>query len=290
MATGRRINLKDKKGNIIYPNIHNLITIDSATGSFDAPKLTQNGVEVMTKEDKSEIDAQIAKIYPVGAVYINVSGTNPSTLLGGTWEQFGQGRTLVGVNTDDTDFKTPLLTGGAKTVTLATTQIPSHNHGFTGSAHTHSFSATSGNNSVGHTHSVPAHAHGLNNHTHWFGVTSGGQSQGHTHWVAQTTGTVSADHTHSGTTSENGAHTHSIRWKAYSGLSASSGGYVLLRRNSTDDAYDGTDGNSANPNTAPDASGSAGRYGICPGCGLHSRHLPGTAVCHRPELYRSGDL
>ena len=55
MATGRRINLKDKKGNIVYPNIHNLITIDSETGAFDAPKLLQNGVEVMTKNDKSEI-------------------------------------------------------------------------------------------------------------------------------------------------------------------------------------------------------------------------------------------
>jgi len=241
----RRINLTDKKGNIVYPNIHNLISINAATGAFNAPKLLQNGVEVMTKNDKSEIDAQIAKIYPVGAVYINVDGTNPGTLIGGTWEQFGQGRTLIGVNTDDADFETPLLTGGAKTITLATTQIPAHNHGFTGASHTHSFSATSGNNSVGHTHSVGAHSHGLNNHTHWFGVTSGKQSAGHTHWVAQTTGNVSADHVHSGTTSSNGAHEHSIRYKGFSGMNQSTGGYMVLRRNDSADGYDGTDSNAA---------------------------------------------
>ena len=241
----RRINLKDKKGNIIYPNIHNLISINSATGAFDAPKLLQNGVEVMTKDDAAEIDIRIARIYPVGAVYINVDGTNPGTLLGGTWEKFGQGRTLVGVNSEDTDFATAKKTGGAKTVTLATTEIPSHNHGFTGSAHSHSFSATSGNNSVGHTHSVGAHAHGLNGHTHWFEATSGNQSAGHTHWVESWTGNVSADHSHSGTTSSNGAHEHGIKWKAYSGLTASSGGYVLLRRNESGDATDGTDSNAA---------------------------------------------
>ena len=39
------------------------------------------------------------KIYPVGAVYITYNNINPSTFLGGTWEQFGQGRTLIGEGT-----------------------------------------------------------------------------------------------------------------------------------------------------------------------------------------------
>ncbi len=67
-------------------------------------------------------------VFPVGAVYISATNTNPSTFLGGTWVSFGAGQTLVGVNTSDTDFNTVLKTGGAKTVTLTTTQIPSHNH------------------------------------------------------------------------------------------------------------------------------------------------------------------
>lgn len=39
------------------------------------------------------------KIFPVGAVYITYDKKNPGTFLGGTWEQFGQGRTLVGEGT-----------------------------------------------------------------------------------------------------------------------------------------------------------------------------------------------
>jgi hypothetical protein len=65
-------------------------------------------------------------IYPVGAVYVSVVNTNPSTFLGGTWASFGAGQTLVGVNTADTDFSTVLKTGGAKTVTLGMNQIPVH--------------------------------------------------------------------------------------------------------------------------------------------------------------------
>lgn len=54
-------------------------------------------------------------IYPVGSVYTSVISTNPSSFIGGTWVQFGQGRTLVGVNTSDGDFNTVEKTGGKKT-------------------------------------------------------------------------------------------------------------------------------------------------------------------------------
>lgn len=67
-------------------------------------------------------------MFPVGSVYITATNTNPQTFLGGTWIQFGQGRTLVGVNTSDTDFKSALKTGGSKTVTLTPEQMPAHTH------------------------------------------------------------------------------------------------------------------------------------------------------------------
>ena len=41
----------------------------------------------------------LSKIYPVGSVYITYNNVNPGTFLGGTWERFGQGRTLVGEGT-----------------------------------------------------------------------------------------------------------------------------------------------------------------------------------------------
>ena len=68
------------------------------------------------------------KIYPVGSIYISVNSTNPGDFLGGTWVEFGQGKTLVGVNTSETEFNTVEKTGGEKTHKLAISEMPSHNH------------------------------------------------------------------------------------------------------------------------------------------------------------------
>lgn len=67
-------------------------------------------------------------VYPVGAVYISVVDTDPGTLFGGTWEAFGTGRTLVGVDTGQSEFDTVEETGGAKTHTLTTAEMPVHSH------------------------------------------------------------------------------------------------------------------------------------------------------------------
>ena len=68
------------------------------------------------------------KIYPVGSIYISVNSTNPGNFLGGTWAEFGQGKTLVGVNASETEFNTVEKTGGEKTHKLTTSEMPSHNH------------------------------------------------------------------------------------------------------------------------------------------------------------------
>lgn len=67
--------------------------------------------------------------HPVGSLEINTSGINPSEYLGGGWESFGSGRTLVGVDSSDSDFDTAEETGGEKTHTLTTNEIPAHTHG-----------------------------------------------------------------------------------------------------------------------------------------------------------------
>jgi hypothetical protein len=67
-------------------------------------------------------------VYPVGSVYISVSSTNPSSLFGGTWVAFASGKTLIGVDANQAEFDTVEETGGAKTKTLNTTEIPSHSH------------------------------------------------------------------------------------------------------------------------------------------------------------------
>jgi hypothetical protein len=86
-------------------------------------------------------------VYPVGSVYISVVSTNPATLLGvGTWAAFATGRTLVGIDAGQTEFDTVEETGGAKTHTLTSSEMPSHTHTITDPGHTHTqtTSATDG--------------------------------------------------------------------------------------------------------------------------------------------------
>ena len=75
----------------------------------------------------------LKKIYPVGSIYENANvETNPVTLLGfGEWEAFGEGKVLVGIDTNenpDEDFATAEKTGGDKTHTLTKPELPSHSH------------------------------------------------------------------------------------------------------------------------------------------------------------------
>ncbi len=66
--------------------------------------------------------------YPVGSIYLSVNNTDPSKWFGGTWNLIAQGRTLVGVDTNDTDFNTVKKIGGEKKHVLTITETPKHNH------------------------------------------------------------------------------------------------------------------------------------------------------------------
>jgi hypothetical protein len=78
----------------------------------------------------------LAAAYPVGSIYMNATNSsNPATLLGfGTWVAFGAGRVPVGIDSGDTDFDTAEETGGAKTHTLTTSEIPAHTHTYSESS------------------------------------------------------------------------------------------------------------------------------------------------------------
>lgn len=77
--------------------------------------------------------AIMSAVYPVGSIYINASNSsNPNTLLGfGTWEAWGVGRAIVGIDTGQTEFDSGGKTGGVKAVTLTVNEIPAHNHRIT---------------------------------------------------------------------------------------------------------------------------------------------------------------
>ena len=91
---------------------------------------TFSGANVTFAGTVSDSNGNIASAaYPVGAVFIAVVATNPSSLLGfGSWSAFGTGRMLIGVDSGDSDFDAAEETGGGKTHTLSTGNLPSHNH------------------------------------------------------------------------------------------------------------------------------------------------------------------
>lgn len=88
--------------------------------------------EELTSLITTTIGNTINSIYPIGSVYISTTETNPGTYLKGTWEQFGQGRTLIGVgtgydgtNTHEFEVNTK---GGEYKHKLTVDEMPSHGH------------------------------------------------------------------------------------------------------------------------------------------------------------------
>ena len=102
------------------------VTVDANKDVTAIRNLTMTGTLTVGGNTAATLQA----VYPVGSIYINAAvATNPATLLGfGTWAAFGAGRVMVGLDSTDTDFDAAEETGGAKTVTLTTSQIPSHTH------------------------------------------------------------------------------------------------------------------------------------------------------------------
>lgn len=134
------------------------------------------------KAPSSSAGITLADVYPVGSIYISVVSTNPGTLFGiGTWTAFGTGRTLIGIDSGDTDFDTVEETGGAKTKALsahAGTAVADH------AAHTHSVTSNvTIADHASHTHTytdVPNHTHPHNMQGGTTGATTGTNVMGST--------------------------------------------------------------------------------------------------------------
>ena len=127
----------------------------------------QDAIDGTCTKFSKQIDTFLDKVYPVGSVYISTTLDTPAkvkTALGGTWEVYGKGQTLVGVDTSQNEFKTVNTAGGSKTTsytpngtvgntTLTADQIPSHTHTI---SHTHTTPATNISSSGAHTHTTTA--------------------------------------------------------------------------------------------------------------------------------------
>lgn len=120
-----------EKENAINVNI-NAVSDDLATFKTETDTKFTATKQELTALINTTIDNTINSIYPVGSVYTTLTNTNPGTFLKGTWEQFAQGRTLVGEGTgnDGTNSQTfeANSTGGEYKHKLTVDEMPSHTH------------------------------------------------------------------------------------------------------------------------------------------------------------------
>ena len=149
--------------------------------------IRSNNEIIQIGTSKEEI---IDSAFPVKSIFITTNSANPGTYLGGIWEAFGTGKTLIAVDTSNTNFNTVEKTGGQTDLnlahthstsghTLTTSEIPSHSHSMT---HTHSDTFSCASNS---------HSHGMSHkHSDSFSCASGGS---HTHDVRYKTSDLSLD-------------------------------------------------------------------------------------------------
>lgn len=134
-----------------------------AEGEYATNEALKNAIEELKKyvDQQSPGCVTLDSVYPIGSVYISANGANPNAIIGGTWEEFATGRTLIGYDPSDDDLTETGMTGGEKTHVLTVEEMPSHNHSAsTGGAgkHTHT---------VGYRKRQDAYGKGTMDAMHW---------------------------------------------------------------------------------------------------------------------------
>ena len=194
--------------------------------------------------------------YPVGSIYWSSNNTNPGTLFGGTWTQIKDKFILAAG-----DSYTNGATGGAATVTLTVSNMPSHSHSFTPSGTVSS-----------HTHTGPSHTHSftpsgtVSKHSHSF--TPSGTVSSSFSGTAGTVNVTGGNHTHTVYHDETQGNEQCL--KAYNGYSkyySQKIGYsgdlsmsgTFTPSGTVSSSFSGTAGTTGD--TAPSFSGTAGNTG-----------------------------
>lgn len=186
---------------------------------FDAWfKLTDEKLQYLYEQ----LQNTASKVYPVGSVYLSFNSADPSTLFGGVWERLKD--TFLLANGDTYAANT---TGGSATKTITVNNMPAHNHTV--------------NSSGAHTHTATTSSNGAHTHTRGdMNITASGfmgesteaggdyerfmkQASGALYWGSPGSygsnggidkddyiGYFDASRSWTGSTSSNGAHTHTL--------------------------------------------------------------------------------
>jgi hypothetical protein len=190
----------DKAGTIIKEYINQILT-----------------VEIDSKV--SELSNKINSMYPIGSIYMSVNSTNPSTLFGGTWVAWGQGKVPVGFNINETEFNESEKTGGAKTHNhttgnhqLTINEMPSHTHIISSSGgHSHTVTTTYSNDAT--VSGSAARVNGSGTKTTTGLSTIGNNTGSHTHNPSNTGGGAAHNHGNTGNSSNLQPYITCYMWK-----------------------------------------------------------------------------
>ena len=125
-------------------------------------------------------------LFPVGTIYTQAAvATNPSSLLGfGTWEAFGTGRVMIGIDSGNALFDAVGETGGSANISMASS---TDSHTLTLSeiaAHSHTI-GTTGSDGLGFANSNGQIGRSFNTSTTFadYSTNSQGGGSGHTHGI-----------------------------------------------------------------------------------------------------------
>ena len=185
---------------------------------YDSSGSVQDRLSILENQLKNMENSMLDKIYPVGSVYISTTYSTTEEVtnaIGGTWEKYAQGRTLIGEGTT-VDTNGNALTYNVGNIGGSSSASISHSHTISNHSHTYSWSGN-------HSHELPIFMYGSNVYFPWnvyghvvnlsfksdgvyvanAGGTSGVNTQPATVRYYSGTSTINV----SGTTSSNGAQT-----------------------------------------------------------------------------------
>ena len=173
----------------------------------------------------NDLATLLDKMYPIGSIYISTSLSTPAQVgsaIGGTWETYGKGQTLVGIDTSQKEFETVGKTGGTSKVTLSMSNIPAHTHDI---SHTHTTPETNATYSLSTTGGTHSHMKADANF-----VAAGAESCPNNSCFNWNSSTGWGSRTLSSLVGGDGAHTHGIT------------GYITVPKMTTNDISKTTSG------------------------------------------------